>query len=88
MGDMMPKVSALRALFPHKMIQVDGGVDTTTIATVADAGANVIVSGSGVFKAKSHKDAMDTMRETVNTALKAKGLNVVPVAPLQSTHAQ
>jgi ribulose-phosphate 3-epimerase len=76
MGDMMTKVASLRSKYPYKLIQVDGGVDTKTISTVAEAGANVIVSGSGVFKAPSHKDAMDTMRNTVRTALKAKGLNV------------
>lgn len=32
------------------MIQVDGGVDSTNIKTIVDAGANVLVAGSAVFK--------------------------------------
>lgn len=35
---------------PELMIQVDGGIDANTISKVVDAGANVIVAGSAVFK--------------------------------------
>ena len=51
MPAMMPKVAALRAAFPALDIQVDGGVDAGTVRAAAEAGANVIVSGTGVFKA-------------------------------------
>ena len=32
------------------LIQVDGGIDTTNVKDVIEAGANVIVAGSAVFK--------------------------------------
>jgi len=70
MEDMMPKVKELRSLFPEKLIQVDGGIALDTIQIVADAGANVIVSGSGVFGAKvGAQSAISQMREVVNSAI-------------------
>lgn len=52
MSDMMPKVAALRKAFPELDIQVDGGLGPgVTITQAAEAGANVIVAGTSVFKA-------------------------------------
>lgn len=65
MADMMPKVKSLRKQYPNLLIQVDGGVDIKTISIVAEAGANVIVSGSGVFGAESPADAIKSMRDVV-----------------------
>ena len=53
-GQMTEKIRALRERaqglgLPLK-IEVDGGINDTTIRTVLDAGADVIVAGSGVFK--------------------------------------
>jgi ribulose-phosphate 3-epimerase len=70
MADMMPKVAALRAAYPAMLLQVDGGIDTRTIGAVAAAGANVIVSGSGVFGAPSSSQAIRDMRDAVKAAAK------------------
>ena len=55
MVDMMPKVSALRKLIDEKNpaceLEVDGGVAPDTCQTCIDAGANVLVAGSAVYKA-------------------------------------
>ena len=55
MADQMPKVSALRALIEEKNpaceLEVDGGVAPDTCRTCIDAGANVLVAGSAVYKA-------------------------------------
>lgn len=55
MEDMMPKVSALRKLINEKNpaceLEVDGGVAPDTCQTCIDAGANVLVAGSAVYKA-------------------------------------
>lgn len=51
---MLGKVSELRALLNEKGlntdIQVDGGITLDNVRQVIDAGANVIVAGSAVFK--------------------------------------
>ena len=55
MADMMPKVAALRKLIDEKNpsceLEVDGGVAPDTCQTCIDAGANVLVAGSAVYKA-------------------------------------
>eukprot|EP00456_Euglypha_rotunda_P021241 TRINITY_DN18293_c0_g1_i6.p1 TRINITY_DN18293_c0_g1~~TRINITY_DN18293_c0_g1_i6.p1 ORF type:complete len:251 (-),score=36.43 TRINITY_DN18293_c0_g1_i6:10-690(-) len=50
MPEMMSKVSTVREKFPLLTIQVDGGVTVDTIDVCAKAGANAIVSGSGIFE--------------------------------------
>ena len=55
MADMMPKVSALRKMIDEKNpaceLEVDGGVAPDTCKTCIEAGANVLVAGSAVYKA-------------------------------------
>lgn len=63
----MPKVSKLRKLYPTLDIEVDGGVNVSTIEQCTKAGANVIVSGSGVFKHPSASEAISIMRKSVET---------------------
>ena len=52
--EMTEKIAALRKWIDEKGyradIEVDGGVNDATIRTVLDAGANVIVAGSAVFR--------------------------------------
>ena len=67
MEDMMPKVTEIRRYgdengFPELDIQVDGGINPETAAKARAAGANVLVAGTSLFKAKD-------MRE-LNNALK------------------
>lgn len=55
MADMMPKVSAIRRYIDERNLgcelEVDGGVDAVTCKTCIQAGANVLVAGSAVYKA-------------------------------------
>ena len=55
MADQMPKVRAIRRLIdernPTCELEVDGGVGPDTCQTCIQAGANVLVAGSAVYKA-------------------------------------
>jgi ribulose-phosphate 3-epimerase len=44
-------------------IEIDGGVKLDNIAEVYRAGANVVVSGSGIFGTKSYAETIRAMRE-------------------------
>ena len=68
------QVEFLRNKFPNLNIEVDGGLNVETIDTATKAGANVIVSGSGVFKYPSaeepnSKEAIEILRKSVETNL-------------------
>jgi ribulose-phosphate 3-epimerase len=47
-------------------IEVDGGLDESTIGQAAAAGANVIVSGSGIFKSKDVPHTIAALRKAVD----------------------
>ena len=55
MADMMPKVAQIRKYIdernPACELEVDGGVDAVTCHTCIEAGANVLVAGSAVYRA-------------------------------------
>jgi ribulose-phosphate 3-epimerase len=53
--DMTAKVRRLRSMIGDRPvhIEIDGGVDPTTAPLVAEAGADVLVAGSAVFKGGS-----------------------------------
>ncbi|KAJ7783674.1 ribulose-5-phosphate 3-epimerase [Mycena maculata] len=64
----VPKVAELRARFPDKDIEVDGGVGPKTIDACAHAGSNVIVAGTAIFGAPNPEEVIATLKATVNTA--------------------
>lgn len=43
-------------------IEADGGISSKTIRAVADAGIDVSVSGTGVFKAKDVKAEIELLK--------------------------
>ncbi|MBQ0061872.1 MAG: ribulose-phosphate 3-epimerase [Bacteroidaceae bacterium] len=61
------KVKELRALIQetgsHALIEIDGGVNLTTGKQLVDAGADVLVAGSFVFKAQDPYQAVHSLKE-------------------------
>ena len=49
-------------------LEVDGGSNASTVALVAEAGANVIVAGSGVFKGGTYTDNIAAIRKNAERA--------------------
>ena len=66
MADMMPKVQLLREYInTHGLdceLEVDGGVNPETAAVCINAGANVLVAGSDVFKASDRAARIKQLR--------------------------
>lgn len=46
----LQKIKRIREKYPHIDIQVDGGINNETAKLVKEAGANILVAGSYVFK--------------------------------------
>lgn len=55
-------VETKKNLLPPFDIQVDGGVDGATAGRCIEAGANVLVSGTYLYKAPNMKEAIDSLR--------------------------
>ena len=66
MADMLPKIKEIREEIQRRGldidIEVDGGINPETAKLVIEAGANVLVAGSSVFKAQDRKAAIDALR--------------------------
>ncbi|KIK05522.1 hypothetical protein K443DRAFT_640212 [Laccaria amethystina LaAM-08-1] len=69
----VPKVAELRARFPEKDIEVDGGVGPKTIGVCADAGCNVIVAGTAIFGSENPTEVIQRLKDTVNAAQAQSG---------------
>ncbi len=62
-ADMLPKIRHIQTMIDTDVdIEVDGGINETTAADVISAGATVLVSGNGIFKADNYKQAIDSMK--------------------------
>ena len=68
-ADVLAKITEARKLIdarrPGVLIEVDGGIKTDNIASVVQAGGDVIVSGSGIFKTPSYVETIRQMRQAV-----------------------
>ncbi|XP_047525730.1 ribulose-phosphate 3-epimerase [Pieris napi] len=69
MEDQMIKVRHLREHYPLLNIEVDGGVGLATIGCCANAGANMIVSGTAVIGAQDQAATIKQLRDTVQQAM-------------------
>ncbi len=71
----VPKIRRLRQMCAERglnpWIEVDGGLKADNTWQVLEAGANAIVAGSAVFKAKDYAEAITSIRNSRQPALAA-----------------
>jgi ribulose-phosphate 3-epimerase len=65
----LPKIRQIRQMIADSGrdidVEVDGGVNATTAATVIGAGANILIAGSAVFNSKfSVQEGIDSLRRS------------------------
>ena len=58
----LEKVKELREIAPDIDIEVDGGINLENIEKVKQAGANIIVAGTSIFKAEDRKHVIERLR--------------------------
>ena len=67
MEDMMPKVRAIKEECQKRgldvLVEVDGGISEKTIGAAKDAGVDISVSGTGVFKAEDTEAAIKALKQ-------------------------
>ena len=71
-SNILEKIRRLKAMITElglsTLIQVDGGVNSKTIAEVSQAGTDVFVAGSAVFGAPDYKAVIDDFREKIKNS--------------------
>ncbi|HLC74325.1 MAG TPA: ribulose-phosphate 3-epimerase [Candidatus Nanoarchaeia archaeon] len=65
MPDVLEKVRELRRLRPLLDIQIDGGINKSNIARAVEAGANVIVAATAIFRHADRGEAIKELREAI-----------------------
>lgn len=67
--DVLPKITKARNLISERklpvLVEADGGIKAENIDRVVRAGAEVIVSGSGIFKTPNYAETIRKMRRAV-----------------------
>jgi len=69
MFDQMDKVRWLRNEYPLLDIEVDGGVSLSTISVCAEAGANMIVSGTAITASPDPRSVIANLKNTVESSI-------------------
>ena len=66
----LDRVKALREMIRERglttLIEIDGGVNEKTIKNISDAGVDVFVAGSAIFKSPDYKKTIDRFRELIS----------------------
>ena len=75
--DVLPKIEEIRKLIDQRklsiLVEVDGGIKADNIDRVVRAGAEVIVSGSGIFKTPDYAETIRQMRRAVEMIMEDGG---------------
>jgi ribulose-phosphate 3-epimerase len=66
--DNIRAVKKILADYPHIDLAVDGGVKLSNIANIAKAGANIFISGSGIFETSDYSETIKEMRKLISPA--------------------
>lgn len=61
----LDKLRTLRSTHPHLLLEVDGGVNEKTIGACREAGADLFVVGSGIFRQSDYGVAMNDLRDAM-----------------------
>ncbi|WP_099205593.1 ribulose-phosphate 3-epimerase [Scatolibacter rhodanostii] len=58
----LTKIKEIKQQFPHILVEVDGGVNRDTIKLCHESGADILISGTGVFRAEDPQKEIEFLR--------------------------
>lgn len=58
----LDKIKSLKEAHPHVKVAVDGGINPAAAAELKEAGADVLVVGSGILKAENPKQVIEDLK--------------------------
>ena len=70
--EVLPKIRALRKAMPRLDISVDGGLDAETVVRSAEAGGNVFLIGTTLFRSPDMAAAITSIRARADAALRSQ----------------
>ena len=66
----LKKIQDVKAMIDHQdkliYLEVDGGINLDTIASVSEAGANVFVAGSAIFGSPDYEETIQSFRQKIS----------------------
>ena len=66
----LKKIQDVKAMIDHQdkdmYLEVDGGINLDTIASVSQAGANVFVAGSAIFGSSDYEETIKSFRQKIS----------------------
>ena len=65
--DVLDKIRDLKRR-TNVVVEVDGGINASTIGSCAQAGADIFVAGSAIFRSPCYKDAVESLSRLATTA--------------------
>ena len=78
MSNALPKIARLRSMAPDELdIEVDGGITAENISQAVREGANVIVAASAIFKTNDSGNAIKTLKQKAEQAIREEYHNKV-----------
>ncbi len=64
----LEKLKSLRHEYPELLLEIDGGIDPSTIGPAREAGCDLFVVGSAIFKCDEYDSAMNDLTGAINAA--------------------
>tara|TARA_R110002111_G_scaffold170044_1_gene235841 strand:+ start:93 stop:800 length:708 start_codon:yes stop_codon:yes gene_type:complete len=71
----LEKLQTLRSQYPDLLLEIDGGIDATTIGPARAAGCDLFVVGSAIFKKKDYKSAISDLNAAMAEGQTLEGFN-------------
>jgi ribulose-phosphate 3-epimerase len=65
-ASVLPKIKRFRELKPDVLVEIDGGINQTTIARAAQAGVSLFVVGSAFYNADNRASVFDELRRQID----------------------